>query len=242
MITEETKGIYPDENARVLTVKEMDADDQPREKALKYGIATLSTPDLWALILRTGLKGKPITDLCRDLMRDNNHSLYQLERKSLEEIMSTKGIGTTKGLQILAAMEITRRYNQEKIGEKYYIKTSQSIYDLMRSDIGNLPHEEIWIIYLGRRNDVIVKKRMTVGSATASIFDIKKIIKEALLLDAQGLVLCHNHPSGNLQPSGPDDQITRKTKEAAQLMDIRMIDHVIVCASGYYSYHDSGRL
>ena len=227
---------------RPLTVKDMDVDDQPRERALKYGISTLSTPDLWALILRTGLPGKPITQLCRDLMRDNEQSLFKLERKSLKEIMTTKGIGKTKGLQILAAMEITRRYNREKVGEKYVITSSQAIYDLMRSEIGNLSHEEIWAIYLGRRNDVILKKRISTGSATASIFDVKSILKEALLIDAQGLALVHNHPSGNLVPSGPDDQITRKMKEGAQIMDLRMVDHLIISTSGFYSYYDSGRL
>ena len=227
---------------RPLTVKDMDVDDQPRERALKYGISTLSTPDLWALILRTGLPGKPITQLCRDLMRDNEQSLFKLERKSLKEIMTTKGIGQTKGLQILAAMEITRRYNREKVGEKYVITSSQAIYDLMRSEIGNLSHEEIWAIYLGRRNDVILKKRISTGSATASIFDVKSILKEALLIDAQGLALVHNHPSGNLVPSGSDDQITRKMKEGAQIMDLRMVDHLIISASGFYSYYDSGRL
>lgn len=227
---------------RPLTVKDMDVDDQPRERALKYGISTLSTPDLWALILRTGLPGKPITQLCRDLMRDNEQSLFKLERKSLKEIMTTKGIGQTKGLQILAAMEITRRYNREKVGEKYIITSSQAIYDLMRSEIGNLSHEEIWAIYLGRRNDVILKKRISTGSATASIFDVKSILKEALLIDAQGLALVHNHPSGNLVPSGPDDQITKKMKEGAQIMDLRMVDHLIISTSGFYSYYDSGRL
>ncbi|MBD5387528.1 DNA repair protein RadC [bacterium] len=227
---------------RPLTVKDMDVDDQPRERALRYGISTLSTPDLWALILRTGLPGKPITQLCRDLMRDNEQSLFKLERKSLKEIMTTKGIGQTKGLQILAAMEITRRYNREKVGEKYIITSSQAIYDLMRSEIGNLSHEEIWAIYLGRRNDVILKKRISTGSATASIFDVKSILKEALLIEAQGLALVHNHPSGNLVPSGPDDQITRKMKEGAQIMDFRMVDHLIISASGFYSYYDSGRL
>ncbi|MDE6409127.1 MAG: DNA repair protein RadC [Muribaculaceae bacterium] len=231
-----------EENSKSLKVKDMDVDDQPRERALKYGISTLSTPDLWALILRTGLPGKPITQLCRDLMRDNEQSLFKLERKTLKEIMSTKGIGQTKGLQILATMEITRRYNREKVGEKYVINSSQSIYDLMRSEIGNLSHEEIWAIYLGRRNDVILKKRITTGSAVASIFDVKAILKEALLLEAQGLVLVHNHPSGNLVPSIQDDQITKKMKDGAQIMEMRMIDHLIVSSSGYYSYYDSGRL
>ncbi|MDE5790547.1 MAG: DNA repair protein RadC [Muribaculaceae bacterium] len=231
-----------EENSRCLKVKDMDVDDQPRERALKYGISTLSTPDLWALILRTGLPGNPITQLCRDLMRDNEQSLFKLERKTLKEIMSTKGIGQTKGLQILATMEITRRYNREKVGDKYVINSSQSIYDLMRSEIGNLSHEEIWTIYLGRRNDVILKKRITTGSAVASIFDVKAILKEALLLEAQGLVLVHNHPSGNLVPSIQDDQITKKMKEGAQVMEMRMIDHLIVSSSGFYSYYDSGRL
>ena len=230
------------ETIRSFTVKDMDADDQPRERALKYGIATLSTPDLWALILRTGIPGKPITQLCRDLMRDNENSLFRLERKSLKEIMTSKGIGQTKGLQILAVMEITRRYNREKTIERAVITSSQAIYDFMRSDIANLPHEEIWALYLGRRNDVIAKKRITQGSATASIFDIKAIMKEALLMDAQGMVLCHNHPSGNLTPSGPDDQITKKMKDASALMDIRFLDHLILTSSGYYSYFDSGRL
>ena len=233
---------YEETTGRVLKVKDMDADDQPRERALKYGIESLSTPDLWALILRTGLKGKPITELCRDLMRDNAHSLFSLERKSLNEIMATKGIGETKGLQILATMEITRRYNREKVGEKYIITSSQAIFDLMRSEIGNLSHEEIWAIYLGRRNDVIIKKRFTIGSAVSSIFDVKAIVKEALLLEAQGLVLCHNHPSGNLAPSGPDDNITRKIRDACNIMDIRFLDHIIVTAGGYYSYHDSGKI
>ena len=230
------------EKERVLTVKEMDVDDQPRERALKYGINTLSTPDLWALILRTGLQGKPITALCRDLMKDNSNSLYSLERKSLKEIMKTKGIGETKGLQILAVMELTRRYNKEKIGERYVINSSQSIYNYMKDTIGNLGHEEIWALYLGRRNDVISAKRITTGSAVASIFDIKAIMKEALLMDAQGLVMCHNHPSGTLVPSGPDDSITRKMKEAAAFMEIRFVDHVILAPTGYFSYYDSGRL
>ena len=235
-------GGYGDAPARCLTVKEMDADDQPRERAIKYGIETLSTPDLWALILRTGIIGMPVTQLCRNLMRDNDNSLFLLERKSLAEIMKTKGIGKTKGLQILASMEIVRRYNREKVGEKYVIGNAGAIYELMRSEIGNLGHEEIWTIYLNRRNEVISKKRFTTGSATASIFDVKSIIKDGVLLGAEGLVLCHNHPSGALRPSPQDDNITRTLKEASRLMDMRMLDHVIVTASGFYSYHDSGRL
>lgn len=223
-------------------VKDMHVDDQPRERALKYGIHTLSTPDLWAVILRTGVPGRPITELCREIMRENGESLYNLERRSPEEIMLTKGIGPTKALQVAAVMEIVRRYNREKIGKKYVITSAESIYELMHSEIGNLPHEEIWMVYMTNANVVIATRRITSGSAVASIFDVKAIMKEALLLNAQALAMCHNHPSGTLRPSVDDDRITKKLKEASQLFDMRLLDHLIITSSGYYSYHDSGRL
>lgn len=227
---------------RILTVKELDVEDQPRERALKYGVEVLSTADLWAIVLRTGIQGKPITELCRDLMRDNDSSLYNLERQPLQKIMETPGIGSTKALQIKAVMEISKRYNKESLGKKYRITGSNSIFEYMRYDIGNLPHEEIWAIYLNRQNMVIGKSRITTGSAVASIFDLKKIMREALMNYAEALVLCHNHPSGNLLPSPDDDRITRMMRDAAKTMDIRMLDHVIVTAEGFYSYFDSGKL
>lgn len=226
----------------VRKVKDMDADDQPRERAMKYGISTLSTPDLWAIILRTGIVGKPITELCRDIMRDCGGSLFNLQRRSREEIKHIPGIGDTKALQIEAVMEIAKRFNTEKMSERYQIASSQSIYELMRHEIGNLPHEEVWAIYLNRKNEVIGKSRITTGSSVASVFDVKAILRESLMMRAEGLVLCHNHPSGNLIPSPDDDRITRRMKEGAATMDIRMLDHVIVTVNGYYSYNDSGRL
>lgn len=230
------------EEEKTLTVKDWNEEDQPRERAMKYGISTLSTADLWAIILRVGLPGIPITEVCRELMKSNDNSLFRLERRTQAEIETVPGVGPAKALQVLAVMEIVRRYNRETVAEKVIISQSQTIYQVMRSDIGNLAHEEIWALFLGRRNEVICKKRITSGSAVASIFDLKGILKEALLLSAQGLVLCHNHPSGNLIPSPDDDRITRSLREAAKLLDLRMLDHVIVTANGYYSYHDSGRL
>lgn len=236
------KDYKEDDRQKSLTVKDFDPEDRPREKALKYGCGVLSTPDLWAIILRVGVPGTPITVLCRNLMRECNGKLGELERLTREQILKVKGLGTAKVLQIEAVMELIRRYSRETLGERFRVKSSEDIYSLMRPEIGNIPHEEIWALYLNQRNEVIYKMRITQGSAVASIFDIKKILKEALLREAQGFAMCHNHPSGNLHPSAQDDQITQKMREGSKTMDLRFIDHVIVTADGYYSYADHGRL
>lgn len=236
------KGFDEEEPRRPMTVKEMDPDDQPREKAMKHGCKVLPTADLWALILRTGLPGKPITEMCRDLMRACDGRLFNLERMERRQLMAVKGIGATKALQIEAVMEMIRRYCNEAVGERVKIRSSKDIYDTMRHEIGNLPHEEIWALFLNRANEVIGRERITQGSAVASVFDMRKILKEALLRNAEGLVLCHNHPSGNLMPSPQDDSITRKMKSGCEAMDLRFLDHLIVTADGFYSYCDQSRL
>lgn len=236
------KGFDEEEPRRPMTVKEMDPEDQPREKAMKHGCKVLPTADLWALILRTGLPGKPITEMCRDLMRACDGRLFNLERMDRRRLMTVKGIGATKALQIEAVMEMIRRYCNEAVGERVKIRSSKDIYDTMRHEIGNLPHEEIWALFLNRANEVIGRERITQGSSVASVFDMRKILKEALLRNAEGLVLCHNHPSGNLTPSPQDDSITRKMKSGCEAMDLRFLDHLIVTADGFYSYCDQSRL
>lgn len=231
---------------KTLTIKGMNEEERPQERALAHGIQSLTTSELLALILRVGQPGMPITDLCRQLMNDNDNSLLNLERRTREELMLTKGIGKTRALQVEAIMEIMRRYQRELI-DKASTKTkrigsSKDIHERMRYRIANLDHEEIWVILLNNKHDVIKEFRATSGSAVASVFDSKMIIKRALLENATGLAMCHNHPSGNLMSSPQDDQITRKLHEACRSMDIRMLDHVIVTVNGYYSYADEGRL
>ena len=232
--------------SQVLTIKEMSKDERPRERAINHGIGSLTTAELLAIILRTGQPGLPITDLCRQLMGDNDNSLLRLARRSRNELMLTKGIGSAKALQVEAMMEIMRRYHFELTDNTtrrlHSIKTSTSIYERMRYRIANLDHEEVWIMLLSRRNQVIKEFQLTTGSAVASVFDIKMIIKRALLEGAEAIAMCHNHPSGNLRPSPQDDNITRKLYAACQTMDLRMIDHVIISVEGFYSYSDEGRL
>lgn len=233
---------YSVDDSRPRTVKDFDTDDQPRERAEKYGCGVLPTADLFAIVLRTGLPGKPITELCRDIMRANEGSLRKLERRDRRELLKIKGIGKTKAIQIEAVMEIARRFGSETPLERTVIRSKEDIDRLMRYKIANLPHEEIWIILLDRANQVISTRRMTSGSSTATVFDVKAIIKNALLENAEGLVLCHNHPSGNLRPSAQDDDITRICRDACNMMQLRMLDHVILSNVDSYSYHDNGRL
>lgn len=229
-----------------LTIKQMESDERPRERAMKYGIGTLTTPELLAIVLRTGQPGLPITELCRQLMRDNGNSLLRLERRTHKELMLTDGIGDAKALQIEAMMELMRRHTAEATGignsKVYKISTSDHIHRRMRTRIANLDHEEVWAMLLNKRNEVITEFRVTSGGLTASLFDVRIILKRALLEGATSIVMCHNHPSGNLQPSIQDDHITHLLYNACRTLDLRLLDHLIISVGGYYSYSDEGRL
>lgn len=233
---------YPIPEKTVRTVKEMDEDQQPREKAEKFGVGVLSVAELWAIILRTGTPGYPITELCRDMMRDNKGSLHKLERRTKQELCEMRGIGSMKAIQILSVIELIKRYCQEDFPTEEPIRSSSQIYELMKYKIGNIDHEEIWMLTLNRQNKVTKEFKLTSGTGTSSVFDLKNAIKLALLENAEGMILCHNHPSGTLKPSPQDDNLTSELKHACKFMNIRFLDHVIVTANGYYSYNDSSRL
>ena len=226
----------------VKTVKEMDEDQQPREKAEKYGVGVLSVPELWAILLRTGTPGYPVTELCRDLMRRNDGSLHKLERRSKQELCDLRGIGEMKAIQILAALELIKRYCQEDIPDDEPIRSSNQIFERLRHKIGNLDHEEIWMLVLNRQNKVTKEIKLTSGTTTATVFDTKTAMKMALLENAESVILSHNHPSGTLNPSSQDDKITRDFQEACKFMGVRFLDHVIVTFKGFYSYNDNSRL
>lgn len=217
-------------------------DSRPREKAMSKGIGSLTVSELWALILRAGGPGYPITTLCEELMKANDNSLLELERQDIVQLVTIKGIGRSKALQVLAVMELIRRYNTETPKAPPIIKNADDIYKVMRPVIGNLPHEEIWLMLLNQQHGVKRKLCITQGSGNASLFDLKKVLRTALYEDCNILVLCHNHPSGNLNPSPQDDVITHKLVEGCKAMDFRLLDHVIVTSSGFYSYASSGRL
>lgn len=234
------EDIVPSESN--FTVKDLPTDEQPRERLLKYGVASLSNADLLAIILRTGTSKYPITDLCRDLMRQNDNLFLNLERKTRDEIMEIKGIGELKAMQVEAVMEIVRRYHREQIGNRIRIRSAANIFEVMKYEIGNLPYEEMWALLLNQSNCVVGKVRLSQGGSTATVFDVKKLIRTALNAHAEAVILTHNHPSGNLRPSAADDKVTRICLDACRAMDLKLLDHVIVTSDGYYSYSDSSSI
>lgn len=225
------------------TVKEMSPEERPQEKALRLGVEALTLPELWALVLRVGQPGVNITDLTSSMMAQNNGHLKELERRSRKELMQIPGIGEVKALQIEAVLEIMRRYNREKIGERPRIRCAADIFNFIQDDMRHLDHETIWIIFLAHNNGIIEKKKFSQGGSTATVFDLKKILKESLLTPGcHSLIMCHNHPSGSLRPSPADDGITRSLKEGCEFLGLKLLDHLIVTNEGFYSYADSGRL
>ncbi|MBD5371033.1 MAG: DNA repair protein RadC [Bacteroides sp.] len=226
------------------TLQHYAPEELPREKAVRHGCRVLTSAELLALILRVGTQGHSIMDLTRDLMAANNNSLHQLMRRTREEILTVPGIGMTKAIQIEAVMALVGRYMEEEKSETRprAIRQSSDIFEEMRFLNANSPQEQIWLLTLNRANRIIARHHLTTGSAVASVFDLKRALKMALLDEASSVILCHNHPSGNLRPSPQDDQITRALAQACSTMELRVLDHIIVTADGYYSYADQGRL
>jgi len=239
---EETGNAAGEPRVVLPRIADMCDDDKPREKARKYGCSVLSVPDLWALVLRTGSVGNPVTQLCRDFMKASNGKLTGLERRTRAELLSVKGLGITKVIQIEAVMELIRRYNAETPAELPLVRDSKDIYNIIKPQIAHLDHEEVWVVIMDRRHRVCKLFQASKGGWAASLFDIKIIIKEALLENASAIALCHNHPSGNMAPSPQDDAITRKCADACRTMEISMLDHLIVSPHAFYSYADEGRL
>lgn len=213
------------------------------EKAEKYGIESLVPSELLAIILRTGQPGMPITKMTEELMRLNENKLKVLERRTRRELMMMPGIGRVKAFQIEAVLEIMRRYNMEKLGDRPVIRSSGDIFLFMKDKAAPESVEHIWLLLLNRKNCVIECRDVSRGGASATVFDLKNVLKQILLIPgADSVIMVHNHPSGNLRPSPQDDNITRQLSRGCNYIGIRMLDHVIVTQDGYYSYADQGRI
>lgn len=215
----------------------------PMEKAEKYGFSALDPSELLAIILRTGQKGCPVIKLTAELMSRNDNKLKVLERRTRDELMALPGIGRVKAFQIEAVLEIMRRYNLEKLGDRIVIRSSRDIFDYMQPVAAPLPTENIWLLLLNRKNAVLERRVVSQGGTSATVFDLKNILRQCLITPGiESIIMVHNHPSGNLRPSPEDDGITRQLLNGCNYVGIRMLDHVIVTQDGFYSYSDEGRL
>ena len=215
-------------------------DDKPREKLMLKGKSVLSDAELIAILIGSGSRSESAVDLSKRILASVDNNLNALGKLSLSQLIQFKGIGEAKAISIIAALELGRRRRGEDAVELKKITSSKIIFEIMQPIIGELPHEEFWIIYMNNSNKVISKSQLSKGGITGTLVDVRIVFKTALEMGATALILCHNHPSGTLIPSDADKQITRKLKLAGDSLEIKVLDHLIVTETSYYSFADEG--
>ncbi|HLO73836.1 MAG TPA: DNA repair protein RadC [Flavobacterium sp.] len=213
-------------------------DDRPREKFLLKGKSTLSDSELLAILIGSGSRNESAVQLCQRILASSENNLNALGKMSVSQLMQFKGIGEAKAISISAALELGRRRRAEDAIELKKITSSKAVFDIMQPIIGELPHEEFWVLYLNNSNKVIYKAQLSKGGITGTVVDIRLIFKMAFEQNATALILSHNHPSGKLIASEADLKITKRIKEAGQTLEIQVLDHVIITESGYLSFQD----
>lgn len=225
-----------------IPMRNWNEDEKPREKLIRKGRSALSNTELLAILLSTGTVNKSALDLARDILMRANNDLRQLARWNVQDFCKIDGIGPAKAVTVVSAIELAGRKLLAESRETRMVQSSRDAYRHMRHCMEDLNHEEFWILTLNRKNSVISEHRISEGGITATIVDQRKIFRLAIDDKSTGIILFHNHPSGNVQPSEADNQLTRKLKEGGKLLDISVLDHIIVAQSGYYSYADEGML
>ena len=225
-----------------LTIKALAEDDRPREKLVLKGRQSLSDAELLAILLSSGNKEETAIQLAQRILNDNHNSINQLAKLQLNDLKKYKGVGEAKAVSILAALEIGRRRTDEGVDEKIKVNSSAIAYKLLKSKLSDLSHEEFWVIYLSRNNSVIKLECISKGGVSGTVVDTKLIMKPGIECLASAIILAHNHPSGNLQPSHQDISLTKKIKEVSLYLDIILQDHIIIGDQAYFSFADEGIL
>jgi len=225
-----------------FSIKNWSENDQPREKLLNKGKAALSDAELVAILIGSGNRQESAVALCKRILASVNNNLNALGKLTVVDLIQFKGIGEAKAISIVAALELGRRRRVEDAVVLNKITSSKSVFELMQPIIGELPHEEFWVLYLNNSNKVLQKTQISKGSITGTLVDSRLVLKEALQLNAVALILLHNHPSGTLKPSKADKQLTQKLKSAALSLDIKVLDHLIIAETAYFSFADEALL
>ena len=223
-----------------LSIKEWAVEDRPREKMLVKGVRSLSEAELIAILIGSGNPEESAVEVSRRILASVNNNLNELGKKTIADLKKFKGIGEVKAITIMAALELGRRRKESEPEERPKITTSGDAATIFKPLLSDLPHEEFWVLLLNRNNLVIDKFMVSQGGLAGTIIDVRIILKTALEKLACSMILCHNHPSGNLQPSDADKDITRKIREAGKQMDIPVLDHLIIGNDAYFSFSDEG--
>lgn len=224
----------------MLTIKSWAEGDRPREKLLLNGRHTLSDAELIAILIRTGIKNNSAVELAKQILHQCNNNLSELSRLNVKELARFKGIGTVKAVTIVAALELGRRRRESIAVKKEVISSSTDIVELMNPQLADLVHEEFWLILLNRANHIITRMAISKGGISGTVVDPRLVFKAAIEHHASGIILCHNHPSGNIKPSNEDIKLTKKLQEAGRNLDINVLDHIIIGGASFYSFADEG--
>jgi DNA repair protein RadC len=224
------------------SIKQWAKDDRPREKLLVNGAENLSNSELLAILIHNGSREKSAVDLAKEVLKLGKDNIVELGKLSLTDLMKIKGIGEAKAITIAAAMELGRRRHAALPLEKKLVSSSTDIAAFLQAKLRDYRHEVFAVIYLNRANKIKHFEIVSEGGITGTVADPRIILRKALEEDAVSIILCHNHPSGNLKPSRADEQLTSKIKEASRFLDITVLDHIIVSESGYFSFADEGLL
>ena len=225
-----------------LNINQWAEEDRPREKMMMHGVSSLSNAELLAILIGSGNTEDSAVELMRKVLTEYHNNLNELGKASVDELCRFKGIGPAKAITILAASELGKRRKEEDIRERLSIVSSKDVYGCFYPLMCDLPTEECWLLLLNQASKVIDKVRVSTGGLSATAVDVRCILHEALLKRASAIALCHNHPSGNIHPSREDDRLTEQLRQACQIMNIRLVDHVILTDGCFYSYADEGRM
>ncbi|MFN4235601.1 MAG: RadC family protein [Bacteroidia bacterium] len=223
-------------NNTKLSIKNWAEDDRPREKLLQKGRHALSDAELIAILIGSGSKNLSAVELAQKILHHSGNDLNKLGKLSIKDLMQHKGIGEAKAITIAAALELGRRRKESENSNTKIIKSSKDAYNFIAPFLKDLSHEEFWAIYLSRNNSILYFNKIGQGGLSATVADIRIILKTAIEHLASNIIICHNHPSGNKNPSKADIELTQKLKQAAGLMDINLIDHIIFTDNSYYSF------
>lgn len=224
------------------SIKEWAKDDRPREKLLSKNPAALSDSELLAILIRSGTPKQSAVELAKQVLRLGKNNLQELSKLTIPELMKIKGIGHAKAITIAAALELGRRRQIALSLERPLIKNSREVAGYLQVMLRDLRREVFGVIYLNSAGKILLDEIVSQGGLTGTVADPRLIFKKALIEEATSLILYHNHPSGSLRPSKPDEELTTKIKEAARYLDIKLMDHLIVSEEGYFSFADQGLL
>lgn len=225
-----------------MPINQWAEDDRPREKFLLKGKAALSDSELLAILIGSGTRNESAVQLCQRILASSNHNLTILSKLSIAQLTQFKGIGEAKAITIAAALELGRRRRVEEAVVLEKITSSKAVFELMQPIIGELPHEEFWVIYLNNANKIIYKSQISKGGITGTLVDSRVIFKIAFEYNATALILLHNHPSGKLQASQADIILTKNLQQASKSLEIQILDHIIITENHYFSFADEGIL